>query len=88
MHINELKSGAVTAAHLLEFDSIHGRWRERFGVEDDAPSISATAGSASAPAPRQMGLPGGSRLEIVLECTGKFLKTDQLGAISRAALSG
>ena len=35
VHVNELKSGAATAAHLLEFDSIHGRWRERFDVEDE-----------------------------------------------------
>jgi glyceraldehyde 3-phosphate dehydrogenase len=35
VHVNELKGGAATTAHLLEFDSIHGRWRERFGVEDN-----------------------------------------------------
>ena len=35
VHVNELKGGAAATAHLLEFDSIHGRWRERFGVEDD-----------------------------------------------------
>ena len=29
MHINELKGNAATAAHLLEFDSVHGRWRNR-----------------------------------------------------------
>ena len=26
-HINETCGGARTAAHLLEFDSVHGRWR-------------------------------------------------------------
>ena len=26
VHINELKGDAVCAAHLLEFDSVHGRW--------------------------------------------------------------
>jgi glyceraldehyde 3-phosphate dehydrogenase len=25
-HINELKGDAATAAHLLMFDSVHGRW--------------------------------------------------------------
>ena len=35
VHVNELKGGAATTAHLLEFDSVHGRWRERFGAEDD-----------------------------------------------------
>jgi Glyceraldehyde 3-phosphate dehydrogenase, NAD binding domain len=33
VHVNELKGGAATTAHLLEFDSIHGRWRESFGFE-------------------------------------------------------
>ena len=32
VHVNELKGGAATAAHLLEFDSIHGRWREQLGL--------------------------------------------------------
>ncbi len=27
VHINELAGGPDTAAHLLEFDSVHGRWR-------------------------------------------------------------
>ena len=35
VHVNELKGGARTTAHLLEFDSIHGRWRERFNVEGE-----------------------------------------------------
>ncbi len=28
VHINELKGGIAATAHLLEFDSIHGRWHE------------------------------------------------------------
>ena len=35
VHVNELKGGAAATAHLLEFDSLHGRWRESFGVEDE-----------------------------------------------------
>ena len=34
-HLNELKGGAAATAHLLEFDSIHGRWHGTFGVSDD-----------------------------------------------------
>ncbi|MDF1660008.1 MAG: glyceraldehyde 3-phosphate dehydrogenase NAD-binding domain-containing protein, partial [Verrucomicrobiales bacterium] len=26
VHVNELKGGAELAAHLLEFDTVHGRW--------------------------------------------------------------
>ena len=29
VHINELAGGPETAAHLLSFDSIHGRWDRR-----------------------------------------------------------
>ena len=33
-HVNEIKGGAETLAHLLEFDSIHGRWRTGFEVSN------------------------------------------------------
>ena len=29
VHVNELHGDAATAAHLLEFDSVHGRWPHR-----------------------------------------------------------
>jgi glyceraldehyde 3-phosphate dehydrogenase len=35
VHVNEVKGGAAATAHLLEFDSLHGRWRQQFGVDDD-----------------------------------------------------
>ena len=35
VHINELKGGAATTAHLLEFDSVHGRWRDAIGTDGD-----------------------------------------------------
>ena len=34
VHLNEIKGGAATCAHLLEFDSVQGRWRgPRFVVD-------------------------------------------------------
>jgi glyceraldehyde 3-phosphate dehydrogenase len=79
VHINELKGGAPTAAHLLEFDSIHGRWRERFSVEGErAIHIGgrrigfSEAATPDAVAWADLGC------DIVLECTGKFLKMEQL----------
>ena len=79
VHVNELKGGAVTAAHLLEFDSIHGRWRERFGVEDDrAIHIGNRRIGFSAAATPESVAWGDLGCDIVLECTGKFLKPDQL----------
>ena len=79
VHVNELRGGAVTAAHLLEFDSIHGRWRERFGVEDDRAIYigNRRIGFSAAATPEGVAW-GDLGCDIVLECTGKFLKPDQL----------
>jgi glyceraldehyde 3-phosphate dehydrogenase len=79
VHINEIKGGAKTAAHLIEFDSVHGRWRTSFEVEGDTAvhiggkRIGFTAGASAADVPW-----GDLGCEIVLECTGKFLKPEQL----------
>jgi glyceraldehyde 3-phosphate dehydrogenase len=79
VHVNELKGGAVTAAHLLEFDSIHGRWRENFGVEDDRAILigNRRIGFSEAAEPAAVAW-GDLGCDIVLECTGKFLKSEQL----------
>lgn len=79
VHVNELKGGAETAAHLLEFDSIHGRWREGIGfVNDTALTIAnRRIGFTSAASPGEVPW-GDLGCDIVLECTGKFLKPDQL----------
>lgn len=79
VHVNEIKGGAATTAHLLEFDSIHGRWRENFRAEDDSAIHigNRRIGFTSAPTPNA--IPWGDLgCDIVLECTGKFLKTEQL----------
>ena len=36
VHINEIKGGSIAAAHLLKFDSVHGRWQPE--VEAARPS--------------------------------------------------
>ena len=78
-HVNELKGGAETAAHLVEFDSIHGRWRERIAAETDKTirigdrEIGFTAESDPAEIPW-----GDLGCDIVLECTGKFRSPETL----------
>ena len=81
VHLNEVKGGIEATAHLLEFDSVHGRWREEIGVHD---------GKSIGIAERRMGFSdaanpgdvdwGGLGCDFVLECTGKFLTPDQLQA--------
>ena len=79
IHVNELRGGAATAAHLLEFDSIHGRWRERFGAEDErAIHIGSRRIGFTAAATADGVTWGDLGCDIVLECTGKFLTREHL----------
>jgi glyceraldehyde 3-phosphate dehydrogenase len=39
VHINEIKGGPATAGHLLEFDSVHGRWSKSIKTEADGLTV-------------------------------------------------
>jgi glyceraldehyde 3-phosphate dehydrogenase len=78
VHINEIKGGAPTAAHLLEFDSVHGRWPHSIGSEDgyltiDGSEIAFTEAVKPGEVPWER-----SRVDIVLECSGKMLTAETL----------
>ncbi|MGE0748726.1 MAG: ArsJ-associated glyceraldehyde-3-phosphate dehydrogenase, partial [Rhodospirillales bacterium] len=78
-HVNELKGGAAATAHLLEFDSIHGRWRTAFAVENDSAITVGNRRLGFTAAARPGEVPWGDLgCHVVLECTGKFLKPDDL----------
>ena len=79
VHVNELKGGAATAAHLLQFDSVHRRWRAKIENEgEDALRIGdRRIGFSAAAAPGEIAW-GDLGCDLVLECTGKFLTPDQL----------
>jgi glyceraldehyde 3-phosphate dehydrogenase len=81
VHVNEIKGGAAVTAHLLEFDSMHGRWHSSF--EPDGERGIAVGGKylgfSSGASPGDIAW-GDLGCEIVLECTGKFLKPEQLQA--------
>ncbi|MBL8837012.1 MAG: ArsJ-associated glyceraldehyde-3-phosphate dehydrogenase [Alphaproteobacteria bacterium] len=79
VHVNELKGGVATAAHLLEFDSLHGRWRAAIGADGDSALLidGRRIGFSGAAAPGAVEW-GDLGCDIVLECTGRFLKPDQL----------
>jgi len=85
-HINELEGDAATAAHLLTFDSVHGRWdREVRGagaaLEIDGLTVSYSRQAAPGDVPW---LDHG--VEIVLECSGKFRTVEQLDPYFRASV--
>jgi glyceraldehyde 3-phosphate dehydrogenase len=78
VHINELKGGAKAAAHLVEFDSVHGRWNRHIEAQDSSIQIdSARLGFSSAASPGDVAWDS-LGVDIVLECSGKFRTTDTL----------
>ncbi len=85
VHVNEVRGGAATAAHLVEFDSIHGRWRENLGFEDNSALLVGNRRVGFSEMATPAAVPWGDLgCDVVLECTGKFLKREQLdGYFSR-----
>ncbi len=79
VHINEVKGGTAAAAHLLKFDSVHGRW---------APEVEAVGGDRICIDGRCLTFteytkPGDVPWEdfgvdLVLECSGKFRDLESL----------
>ena len=79
VQVNEVAGDAHTAAHLVTFDSIHGRWDTPVSAADDALLIDGTrvgysrnAAIEDTPWRDQVGA------DIVLDCTGKFRNPDAL----------
>ena len=76
VHINEIQGDAACHAHLMEFDSVHGRWERNIQAAEDHIMVDG----------RRVGFsmhrePGdvdwaGMGIDIVLECTGQH-KTAQ-----------
>ena len=78
VHVNEIKGGSTTAAHLLEFDSVHGRWTRPTTVATDhftvdGRRVAFTDGSKPNDVPWDA-----NGVDIVLECSGKLITTDAL----------
>ncbi|KAB8333751.1 ArsJ-associated glyceraldehyde-3-phosphate dehydrogenase [Scytonema tolypothrichoides VB-61278] len=85
-HINEIAGDAATSAHLLYFDSVHGRWNRetrgegnRLFVEESAIGYSSIKEPGSVP-----WVDAG--VDIVLEASGKFRTPEQLDAYFRAGV--
>jgi glyceraldehyde 3-phosphate dehydrogenase len=87
VHLNELKGGAAATAHLLQFDSVQGRWHADIAAQGDSAicvddrklGFSSHASCAEIPW-------GELGVDLVLECTGKFLTPETLqGHLDRGA---
>ncbi|MCA1698222.1 MAG: ArsJ-associated glyceraldehyde-3-phosphate dehydrogenase [Actinobacteria bacterium] len=80
VHVNELHGDAATAAHLLCFDSVHGRWDRDATAEGERLIIDGTAiGYSDAGAPGGVGW-SALGVDVVLECSGKFRTIESLAA--------
>jgi glyceraldehyde 3-phosphate dehydrogenase len=85
-HINELKGDASTSAHLLMFDSVHGRWGREARGEGDALEIAGTTiGHSSIAEPGSVPW-SEAGVEVVLECSGKFRTPEALDAYFKAGV--
>ncbi|MFZ9022595.1 MAG: ArsJ-associated glyceraldehyde-3-phosphate dehydrogenase [Litorivicinaceae bacterium] len=76
VHVNDIAGDAATHAHLLAFDSVHGRWDvDVSGLDDrlviDGRDIKVTS-------EKTLDAADFSDCDLVLECTGKFKTVDAL----------
>lgn len=87
VHVNELKGGVAATAHLLEFDTVQGRWRaeirsdgeQSIRINDQKIRFSSCANPGDIPW-EDLGV------DVVLECTGKFLTPETIeGHFARGA---
>lgn len=87
VHLNEIKGGAAATAHLLTFDTVQGRWRADIAAEGDdtiridGRRLKFTSHATAAEIPW-----GELGVDLVLECTGKFLTPETIqGHLDRGA---
>jgi len=75
VHVNDAHADPATSAHLLEFDSVHGRWENDISASDqglqiDGESVSHTSHATPDAVPWD-----DAGVDIVLECSGRFRTT-------------
>lgn len=74
--INELKGGAETAAHLLEFDSVHGKWSRDISVGDNSITVEGKEiRFSNVKTPEEIDV---KDIDVVVECSGVFKDEESL----------
>ncbi|WP_144186190.1 ArsJ-associated glyceraldehyde-3-phosphate dehydrogenase [Elioraea rosea] len=87
VHLNEVKGGAAATAHLLAFDSVQGRWRASIAAEDESALRVGDRRLGFSEHARPVDIPWGALgVDLVLECSGKFLTPETIsGHLERGA---
>ena len=78
VHINESAGDAAAIAHLLAFDSVHGRWSQTVDHSGENLLIGAHTISTSRHAQPSAVPWRDAGVELVLECSGRFKTPDSL----------
>jgi glyceraldehyde 3-phosphate dehydrogenase len=82
-HVNEVRGGPEAAAHLLKFDSLHGRWGPDVTAEGGRVCIDGTPlGFTAHPTPGDAPW-ADLGIDLVLECSGKFRTPETLAPYFR-----
>lgn len=87
VHVNEIAGDAPTAAHLLQFDSVHGTWAREVTAQEgnlviDGRVVGYSSNEAIGSTPwADLGV------DIVVECTGKFKSAKVLAPYFEAGVT-
>ncbi|MBF0610554.1 MAG: ArsJ-associated glyceraldehyde-3-phosphate dehydrogenase [Magnetococcales bacterium] len=72
VHVNEILGDATCAAHLLKYDSVHGKWEKEITAQGNTITVDGHNLTYSN-SPTIAGVDWkGMGIDLVLECTGKF----------------
>ncbi len=80
VRINDPGGNAMTFAHLLEFDSVHGQWSPGAGIASDDDSITIDGDRTAFSSQREITATDWSKCDVVIEASGKIKTTELLNA--------
>lgn len=78
--INDPGGDAATFAHLLEFDSVHGRWTPGQGFQTEEDALVIDGRHIAFSGNRELDASDWSNCDVVIEASGKMKRRDQLQA--------
>ena len=82
--VNDAVGDPQMHAHLLEFDTVHGRWPAEFAATDSSISIDGT--SIPAFAQRDPGALPLAGVDVMIDCTGAFKTREKLAPYLEAGV--
>ena len=86
VHLNETGGDGIVSAHLLEFDSVHGRWHRDISGSPDRVTLAGKTLSHTSEADFSKVPWADLGVDIVLEASGKFRTPEQLDAYFKAGV--